>query len=236
MGGHAAVVDDSSTSDEKPLFDGPSSVPQTKRRTPTPPVMSEPMDLDSEPTPTNPSFKASMARNTRVNGLNVKTEPPKRPATSASTSPVDTAALNVDLEDLNVDLISGLNMPAPPRAPALPFIPAGQERPTRPAYEDYLLRYAAYMQEWDTFNAKFLLHMVTRKNLNTEAGEKRWTDPVITDKYRLGLREDVIVLNRWREVTDCHEKIVKEYVKNRERMKTKEDPRNGRPSPRKKTH
>jgi curved DNA-binding protein CbpA len=242
MGGNAAVVDDGSSSEEKPLFTGrkPTASPIT--------VSPDPMDVDTPPvTNTVPQFTAAK--------INEKlSEPLKRPAASWSSSPIDTESLKVGFDDLKIrDLISSLNMPSSPKAPSPPT-PSELGGTSRVAYENYVKRYAAYMQEWDIFNSKFLLHMVARKNQCDNAGDKLWTDERSTELYRLGLKEDQAVSQRWMEARAAHEGAVREFCIVRERMKGQVG-RNGgggaslsgngkapdreqtmRPSPRKKTH
>ena len=158
------VVDDGSSSNEdKPLFTGrkPTASPTT--------ITPDPMDVDTPPANhTVPQFTASK--------INEKlSEAQKRPAESAPSTPTDTADLKVGLDDLRIkDLITSLNMPQPPKAPAPPA-PSEFGIPTQLAYDNYVQRYATYTAEWDHFSSKFLLHMVTRKNNVTTAGSKRWT-------------------------------------------------------------
>jgi len=240
MGGNAAVVDDGSSSEEKPLFTGrkPTASPTT--------VSPDPMDVDTPPvTNTVPQFTAAK--------INEKlSEPLKRPAASGSSSPIDTASLKVGFDDMKIrDLINSLSMPSPPKAPSQPM-PSELGSPSQAAYEDYVKRYTAYMSEWDIFNSKFLLHLVARKNQCDNTGEKRWTDEKATELYRLGLKEDQAVLQRWMEAKAAHERVVREFCIVRERMKGRVDKDSGggatlggngkvpertmRASPRKKTH
>jgi len=229
--GTAAVVDDSETSDEKPLFNGRKNM-HSMASSP------EPMDVDTPPaTNTVPQYATTPNCHLRVN-----TEPQKRAAsTSASQSPTDTEGLKVNFDDLKIqDLMSTLALPTPPQPPALP-IDTEYERPSRASYEDYLKRYAKYMGEWDVFNSKYLLHMVARRRQNDNLKDRRWTDRNGTEIYRLGLKEDQAVLKRWGEMQEMHEQIVKAFVVMRERMKTREEregvpPPSDRPRPRKKTH
>ncbi|KAH7385032.1 hypothetical protein BKA64DRAFT_156275 [Cadophora sp. MPI-SDFR-AT-0126] len=230
--GTAAVVDDSETSDEKPLFTGRKNMNSM-------PSSPEPMDVDTPPTTnTVPQYAST------PNGhLKVNTEPQKRAAsTSGSQSPTDTEGLKVNFDDLKIqDLMSTLALPTPPQPPALPVGDTEYERPSRASYEDYLKRYAKYMGEWDIFNSKYLLHMVARRRQNDNLKDRRWTDRNGTEIYRLGLKEDQAVLKRWGEMQEMHELVVKAFVVMRERMKTREEregipPPSDRPRPRKKTH
>jgi hypothetical protein len=241
LGGNAAVVDDGSSSEERPLFMGrkPTASPMT--------VSPDPMDVDTPPVAhTVPQFTAAK--------INEKlSEPLKRPAASGSSSPTDTASLKVGFDDLKIrDLINSLSIPSPPKAPSPPT-PSEFASPSRRAYEDYVKRYANYTADWDTFNSKFLLHMIARKNQVDNVGEKRWTDEKSTEIYRLGLKEDQAVLQRWMEARAAHEGVIREFCVTRERMKGRVERDGGaasldgsdkaserektmRPSPRKKTH
>ena len=227
MGGKAAVVDDGSSSNEdKPLFTGrkPTESPTT--------ITPDPMDVDTPPVNhTVPLYTAAKISEKL-------SEPQKRPAESAPSTPTDTADLQVGLDDLKIkDLITTLNMPQPPTAPAPP---AASDLGVTPqlAYEAYLQKYSKYTTEWDTYNTKFLLHMLARKNHLADVGTKRWTDERATEQYRLGLKEDQLVLQRWVETMSGHESAVREFCVVRERMKGKVGSEGGgkRASPRKKTH
>ncbi|KAH9207719.1 hypothetical protein DL95DRAFT_48865 [Leptodontidium sp. 2 PMI_412] len=234
--GTAAVVDDSETSDEKPLFTGRKNM-QSMASSP------EPMDVD-----TPPAHNTVPVYATTPNGhLKVNTEPLKR-AASASQSPTDTEGLKVNFDDLKIqDLMSTLALPTPPQPPQLPSAESEFERPTRAAYDEYIKRYERYMSEWDIFNTKYLLHMVARRRQNDTLKEKRWTDAKATEIYRLGLKEDQAVLKRWGEMQEMHELVVRAFVVMRERMMTREEREgvpvgagngngNERARPRKKTH
>ncbi|KUJ16751.1 uncharacterized protein LY89DRAFT_63797 [Mollisia scopiformis] len=225
MGGNAAVVDDGDSSDEKPLFTGRKSASPPKA---SPPIIGspEPMDVDTPPVSnTVPQFA-------KPNGK-LNTEHLKRPAASASASPVD-SELKVAFEDLKVkDIISTLAMPTPPLGPSPPV--TDKDIPSRAAYDDYLHRYEKYMQEWDRFNAKFLLHMVARKNQNDDLKDKRWADDKGLETYRMGLKEDQAVMLKWAEHTTVHEAVVKCFVIMKERMQNGDVAADSR-RPRKKTH
>jgi hypothetical protein len=226
MGGNAAVVDESSGSDEKPLF--PDRKPNTSPQELSP----DPMDVDTPPAArTVPQFTKQ----------NLNAEPLKRSAASASQSPTDTEALKVNFDDLQIrDLISSLNLPTPPPEPAISN--ANFERPTPAAYEEYVKRHEKYMTAWDLFEKKFVLHAVSRQSQNEAWKEKRWHDEKITELYRLGLKQDLAVRDRWNESVAVHELVVRQWVVLKEKMKTREasngtaDAEGATRPPRKKTH
>lgn len=230
LGGKAAVVDDSSSNEDKPLFTG-------RKPTASPTSMDpDPMDVDTPPANhTVPQFTASKISEKL-------SEPLKRPAESTSASPADTAEVNFGLNDLNIkDLLTTLNFPRVPQPPATPT-PSELASSSQLAYDKYLERYIKYASEWDKYSAKFLLHLVTRKNKNAGVGTKLWTDEVSTEQYRLGLKEDQAVLQKWQESMAEHEHLVREFCIVRERMKGRVVLDAGgasvgkRASPRKKTH
>jgi len=219
MGGKAAVVDDSETPDEKPLFDAKPAGSSTPYSTASP----DAMDVDTPPvtnTNTVPQFKEK---------LNITTENLKRPAgPSQSQSPteIDTEALKVDFSDLKVaDIISTLSIPPPPTAPSVPkqLLPEKFERPNWPAFEIFKKQFSKYMHDWDVFNSKYLLHLVARKKQVEALGARRWEDEDGAEFYRRGLREDDVVLEHWQNARAVHEKALKEFVVIRERVKTREE-------------
>jgi hypothetical protein len=239
MGGHAAVVDEGDTSEEQPLFTKPKvASPQS--------ASPDPMDVDTPPVShTIPLFAPKFGENPNLN-----IDPLKRPAASsasrsASQSPTDEEDLKVNFEDLKIrDIITSLDMPLPP-SPPIPPQATEFELPSRQAYEEYLKRYEDYMAAWDLTNTKFLLHVVARKNQNDISLSKRWTDEKSTETYRLGLKEDQAVLKKWSELTEKHEKVVKDYVILKARMKARVQKEDVKPAelekesvlrPRKKTH
>ncbi|TVY37483.1 Meiotically up-regulated protein [Lachnellula subtilissima] len=224
MGGKAAVVDDSETPDEKPLFDAKPAGPST----PFPPSP-DAMDVD---TPPNTNTVPQFAERPNTNKDNLK-----RPAGSSQPqSPTDTEGLKVNFDDMKIqDLISSLNLPSSPTAPAAPQIPSNYERPGRIAFSTFKTDFAKYMKEWDVFNNQFMLHLVARKNQVDALGARRWEDENGVEFYRRGLREDDVVLKHWQDAREVHEKAIKEFVVVSERIKTREDMA-ATPSPRKKTH
>jgi len=211
MGGNAAVVDDGSSADEKPLFDG--------RKTPiTPDVPSTPeaMDIDMPP-PKNtvPQF---------VPPAQEAVEPPRSPKRPAA-SPAEDASLKVNFSDLKIqDLLSTLSLPTPPTPPAPPSNIPGTH-PSAAAFEDYALRFAKYMTAWDLYNNQFLLHLVARKNQNDALGQKRWLSDEGLKIYRQGLKEDTAVLEGWKVEKDRHENVVREWAVSRDSVRDDESRR-----------
>lgn len=241
MGGKAAVIDDSETPDEKPLFDAKPPGSSTPYSTASP----DAMDVDTPPvsnTNTVPQFTEK---------LNVNTENLKRPAgPSQSQSPteIDTEALKVDFNDLKMaDIMSSLTLPVPPSPPAVPkqLLPEKFERPNWPAFDIYKKQFGKYMAEWDLFNSKYLLHFYARKKQVEALGARRWEDEDGAGFYRRGLREDDEVNEHWTKERGVHEKAVKDFIVVRERVRTREETfvaasssgaGNGGDRPRKKTH
>ena len=221
--GTAAVVDDSeNTSDEKPLFTG--------RKT-QPPPSPEPMEVDTTPPAESVETQAPKTPTSNTVPLGVPS-PGKRPA-APSQSPTD-SALKVEFDDLKLrDLISHLSLPAAPVPPKLPVSPTPEyTRPPKAAYNAYLKEFKAYMSDWDLFNNQFMFHTLARKKQNDELGAIRWEDDAGLEKYRLGLKEDKVVLGHWSTTQDNHQAVMKEYAVLKERMKD----RNERERPRKKVY
>lgn len=224
MGGKAAVVDDSETPDEKPLFDAKTPSSSTPFA-PSP----DAMDVDTPPiNHTVPQF---------AEPLNSKRETLKRTAAPSQSPSADAEDLKVNFDDMKIqDLISSLNLPSPPLAPTVPQIPTQYDRPNRTLFDTFKKQFAKYMEDWDLFNNKYLLHLVARKNQVDALGPRRWEDEDGVEFYRRGLREDDVVLKHWQDAREVHEKAVKEFVVVRERMRTREAMGAHGPSPRKKTH
>jgi len=217
MGGAAALVDDSDSGNEKPLFTGRNS------SGPTPPSP-DAMDVDTPPatkpsTPPIPNIVPQAHKSEPVS-------PHKRPAAnSRAASPTD-AELKVNFEDLNVrDLISSMNLPAPPAAPKIPEPADIMGRPTAEAYQIYLVSFEKYMAEWDLYTSRIILHLFARKNQNDGMGSRRWLDDGGMEQYRLGLREDKIVLSHLTASQEKHGSTVKDHAILREKMKNRDSER-----------
>jgi len=215
MGGTAALVDDSDSGNEKPLFGGRKS-----SSVPTPPSP-DPMDVDTPPAtkPSTPPISHTVPQGHAPETIS----PQKRPATiSRAASPTD-AELKVDFEDLNVrDLISSMNLPAAPTAPKIPESVDIMGHPTSEAYQIYLVGFEKYMSEWDLYTSRIILHLFARKNQNDGMGSRRWLEDGCLDQYRLGLREDKIVLNHLMTSQEKHGLTVKEHAVLREKMKDRD--------------
>lgn len=205
LGGNAAVVDDGSSADEKPLFDKPKTPV-----TPNAPSTPDAMDIDPPP-----------ARNTVPQFMpppQETAEPPHSPKRPAA-SPVEDASLKVNFSELNIrDLLSTLSLPNPPSPPPSPQnLPNTQ--PSAVTFEDYAVRFAKYMTAWDLYNNQFLLHLVTRKNQNDGLGQNRWLKDDGLQIYRQGLKEDAAVLEAWKSEKEKHEVAVREWMTVRDGFK-----------------
>ncbi|CAG8952202.1 hypothetical protein HYFRA_00000942 [Hymenoscyphus fraxineus] len=226
--GTAAVVNDGEMSDHKPLFDGKSTAPSAFRHPPSP----DAMDVDTPPVKsahTVPKFVPGTANGNTAdittNGaqLNGNVQPaqrPKRPATH-SQSPVEAESLRVNLQDLKVkdinELITDLNLPAPPPAPDAPPPPTMTESISKPAQDKYMKQFEVYMRDWDLFNTKMIIHFFARKNQAWNS--TGWEDDSKIENYREALRVDAVVDKHWHNARELHEKVMKDYVVIRERMK-----------------
>ncbi|KAG9231321.1 hypothetical protein BJ875DRAFT_444198 [Amylocarpus encephaloides] len=215
--GTAAVVDDSETSDEKPLFESkPTAAPAPPSAFPPSP---DAMDVDTPPVSnTVPKFNGHL--NGNKDGL-------KRPAgasESQSHPTVDEEVLKVNFDDLNIqDLISSQALPPPPPGPVDPPPPTMSESITLEAAQKYQSEFVAYMNNWDHFNNKMLLHFMSRKTQNDRFGSRRWEGDEAALIYRRGLIEDGQVTKYWQDARENHEKVVRGYMVIRERMRTREE-------------
>jgi hypothetical protein len=86
-------------------------------------------------------------------------------------------------------------------------------------YYQYMAGFREYMKAWDLFDARMLLHFITRKNINKELNGKRWTDDTAFEAYRLGLRDDRVVLAHQSQALEGHAKVVKDCAIVREKMR-----------------
>jgi hypothetical protein len=238
--GTAAVVDESETSDEKPLF-GKAPVDPTAPASFSPAL--DAMDVDSPPANhTVPKFEE------KQNGHSKRPAPPSQPQT-----PVDEVSLKVTFDDLNIqDLIKELQLPAPPIGPDRPPPPTMAETISMDAEEKYFAKFTAYMKDWDLFNNKIMLHIAARKNQVDGFGSQRWENDQVMESYRRGLQEDGLVMKHWQVCMEYHQTVLRDCTVVRERVKTRDEmekilngnnsgngsvrPLNGTRRPRKKTH
>jgi hypothetical protein len=216
--GTAAVIEDSDTPDEKPLFKGRKNSASTATPQPKSP---DAMDVDTPP-PSKPTTPPIPNAN---EGLKVNTSPPKR-AAEPSQSPTETEALKVNFEDLQIrDIITTMNLPPPPVAPATP--PSEATKENLDAYSNV---FKAYMCDWDLFSSRMMLHLVARKNQNDMLGATRWLNDEGLKFYRQGVQEDAAVLKWWEAAMERHGENMKQCQVFKESRKM-----NGEARPRKKT-
>ena len=229
--GTAAVVEDGSSDDTKPLFG---------KKPPTPASSPDAMDIDT-PNPPTPVNAAPPNANFHVN-----TNPaPKRPVPTPSGTEEE---LKVDMEDLTVkDVLSTHDLPKPPRGPILPTAlststtatpltatsptdqhpqPTFFSRPpsatsnatTKVLKESYIQAFTSYMSEWDLFSNRMMLHLVARKNQNDKLANQRWDDTNL-NWYRHWVKVDKAVLSHWNECLEKHATVLREWAVFREREK-----------------
>jgi hypothetical protein len=114
-----------------------------------------------------------------------------------------------------------LDLPLPPKAPALPSIPPEAVRPSATSWQSYLAAFKAYMVSWDVFNTQMISHFVARKS-QVSAFPAGWLEAFGesgVDKYREGLDEDEKVMAWWTTSQDKHRNAMSEFVWMREVMK-----------------
>ncbi|POS83068.1 hypothetical protein EPUL_003960, partial [Erysiphe pulchra] len=166
----------------------------------------EPMDidtpLDSDENPIVPKLK----NNNPIKKFKSQESRASHPKLPIDEVEAQTSALKVNFSDLKIkDLV--LDFPLPPKPPVL----SQRKISSASIYRDYEARYQQYMLEWDQFDKKFLLHLVARKNKNESLGDKRWKEQA-AEYYRNSVKEDQIVLRKWAEAKETHEKVITEWI------------------------
>lgn len=166
----------------------------------------EPMDIDI-PLETNVDpLVPKVTNNNPIKKLKTQVSRASHPKLPTNEVEAQTSALKVNFSDLKIkDLV--LDFPLPPNPPVL-----SQKRVSSASiYREYEARYQQYMTEWDQFDKKFLLHLVARKNKNETLGEKRWKEEA-AEYYRNSIKEDQVVLRKWAEAKETHEKVITEWI------------------------
>ena len=164
----------------------------------------EPMDIDTPIAPASNFEPKGKTDSSRINQASQKRRVSHPEALSRDN--LHTAALKIKFSDLKIrDLI--LDFPTPPVAPTLPQV----KKPSEKIYLEYESKFERYMIEWDQFDKKYLLHLVARKNQNENLGEKRWRGNDI-EKYRSTVQEDQIVLKKWAEAKEMHDKALADRI------------------------
>ncbi|CCU80596.1 hypothetical protein similar to DnaJ domain-containing protein [Blumeria hordei DH14] len=164
----------------------------------------EPMDIDTPIAPASNFEPKGKINNSRTNQASHKRRVSQPEALSREN--LHTAALKIKFSDLKIrDLI--LDFPTPPVAPTLPQV----KKPGENIYLEYESKFEQYMIEWDQFDKKYLLHLVARKNQNENLGERRWRGNEV-EKYRATVQEDQIVLKKWAEAKEMHDKALADRI------------------------
>ncbi|SZF03359.1 unnamed protein product [Blumeria hordei] len=164
----------------------------------------EPMDIDTPIAPASNFEPKGKIDNSRTNQASHKRRVSQPEALSREN--LHTAALKIKFSDLKIrDLI--LDFPTPPVAPTLPQV----KKPGENIYLEYESKFEQYMIEWDQFDKKYLLHLVARKNQNENLGERRWRGNEV-EKYRATVQEDQIVLKKWAEAKEMHDKALADRI------------------------
>ncbi|TPX08451.1 uncharacterized protein E0L32_010068 [Thyridium curvatum] len=126
---------------------------------------------------------------------------------------------------------SRINFPVPPPAPPPPAALAVPGlKPSAGAWEKYVWQFGDYMQEWATFNNRYVDHFQARRNTfekqrrgsNGTKGGFAWLATKGDDGIReyLGwMEQDREVRTKWAAAASEHEMHVREFMAHRDRMK-----------------
>lgn len=233
--GNAAMVNDDSAEEEKPLFD--------QKKPPSPNAM----DIDDAPArnvPLEPLRADWRAGNHSKAPSPVEGAPPRPPKVPTATDYNDEEDFKTNLEDLqNVEPFQnlatgldsfndiqstlpftsaastkapigrdfhtkGLQLPQPPKAPMLPTVPIDTVRPSPSSWQSYLVQVKAYMVEWDMFNSKMIQHFISRRQQIHTAYPAGWLEAFGdsgVERYIEGIREDAQVREWWSVAASKHE-------------------------------
>lgn len=109
---------------------------------------------------------------------------------------------------------SQLNLPKPPRGPDPPAILPDASRPTQAAFDQYVARFGAYMNDWEKFNSQMVTHFNSRK-AQVDLFPREWWNQigdVVLDKYMGGLKEDEEIRTYWDVACGKHKQTVEEFA------------------------
>ncbi|KAI0022710.1 hypothetical protein F4780DRAFT_163992 [Xylariomycetidae sp. FL0641] len=120
-----------------------------------------------------------------------------------------------------------LDFPVVPVAPRLPpTVGVAGLRPNAASFRKYTQDFYTYLERWENFNKKLLLHFSTREayhHKRKSAMREPWiADTSITDNaqnYLIELEQDEAVHAQWLDAHREHRKRVAEYKEFRERVK-----------------
>ncbi|EHA55047.1 hypothetical protein MGG_01834 [Pyricularia oryzae 70-15] len=136
------------------------------------------------------------------------------------------AAVNVPVDKAKGSQEASINFPkppVPPRAPA-PLAISGL-KPSGSAWEAHVNEFEIYLREWDTFNSKFVDHVLARQNQLNKAKQKSGLSLLYArnlksmQEYATWLEQDQQVHDKWTTYHNEHLKRVREFMAHQEKMK-----------------
>lgn len=226
--GNAAMVNDDSADDVKPLFDKQTASPNA-------------MDIDEPIEPRNVPLEPSRAdwragaggsaHAPHVEDINDEEDFKTNFEDLKNVEPFNNQAHGLDsFNDLSSTLpfssgasktipisrdfhSQNLVLPKPPKAPALPAVALDAQRPTESSWNSYLATFKGYMAEWSLFNQTMLGHFNARQHEfeNIKVG---WLDAHVghdLDKYIAGVKEDAAVREWWNVAGEKHETAMLDF-------------------------
>jgi hypothetical protein len=138
-----------------------------------------------------------------------------------STLPFETqASARIPIARKPVAAPQEVPLPPAPQCPPPPVPVDGPVRPTWPAWEMYVRLFETYMGQWDEFNEFMVTHFFDRAKAQREHGYaflRAAGDGNLHD-YAAGVRQDIIVREKWLAACVEHEKRVNEFVAFRAKM------------------
>ncbi|TLD27291.1 hypothetical protein PspLS_05088 [Pyricularia sp. CBS 133598] len=136
------------------------------------------------------------------------------------------ASVNVPADKAKGTQEAAINFPkppVPPRAPA-PLAISGL-KPSSSAWEAHVNEFEIYLREWDTFNSKFVDHVLARQNQLNKAKQKNGLSLLYArnvksmQEYASWLEQDQQVHEKWTAYHNEHLKRVREFMVHQEKMK-----------------
>ncbi|KAI5921573.1 hypothetical protein F4810DRAFT_722127 [Camillea tinctor] len=120
-----------------------------------------------------------------------------------------------------------LTFPTPPVAPRLPpTMSVAGLRPNTTSFRKYAQDFYNYMDKWEVFHNKIMLHFATRQdNFKTRRQQRgtAWLDTTVSGdgarEYLTELDQDQVIHSQWMDALKEHRKKIAEFAEFRDRVK-----------------
>ncbi|KAI0594947.1 hypothetical protein F4775DRAFT_392458 [Biscogniauxia sp. FL1348] len=120
-----------------------------------------------------------------------------------------------------------LIFPTPPVAPRLPpTMSVAGLRPNTTSFRKYAQDFYNYMDKWETFHNKIMLHFITRQDNFKARRQQRgtaWLDTTVggdgAREYLTELDQDQVIHSQWMDALKEHRKKIAEFTEFRDRVK-----------------